>query len=679
VRLEALPRGLRCPCSPPLAVVRPAGWQPPAGAPRLPRRRRSSHRPCHVRPPPRVLGHGRTSPPPRLMHPHAPPPFDHRVAAARPTGCGRAATLVRPPRRDLDGTVPRRHPWPAPRAHARVVAQGREVTHGPCGQPSGPPAPDPGAGQLATVALPGTGHQDTGHALPDQRWARRHGGGGRRPPRGHGLRPRRQRLPRGARPRRGWRLPKARLVRVPVSMGQEGVLPGVGAVAGDHAGRGVAHAVVAGGPCRLRGRPRQARWPPLVQGPPRLRPGRGRLPGEGPRRRVTGRADLLTDAGLDGCPRAIGTRVPAIVGGQPRARGALSGAGPPRAPVHAAATRAADDAAGQPRGARPPRPQRLRTGTGGGSARARPFRRRPGDGGGDPSVQDDRARLARACHPSRPGTARRLWPGLQLPPAIGVGPRLERVFAELWPGQAVGPPPRPRPCGRSGAPPHPHGAGVRPAIAPPGGQGPTRVNLPTDEAPHVVDWCVRLSPLRPVRGGARHARQLSPQEQPAMVHTTGRHQPLNAVAPLGPGARPTAISVDHPPPGLGPAPGHSPAPQPVWQAGRLLRLPHWRPRRWAPVDDGQPRPRRGEDGRGVPRPRLSAVRQTPRCPPPARRRRAAGAPAAGCAATGGVGDASQAAVHLAELAVTEGRGGRTTVARGALARPRPEAGPCPPR
>ena len=71
-----------------------------------------------------------------------------------------------------------------------------------------------------------------------------------------------------------------------------------------------------------------------------------------------------------------------------------------------------------------------------------------------------------------------------------------------------------------------------------------------------------------------------------MIQADFCYQPLKALAPLGPGARPPQLIVAHQPPGLGPPPGDRPSPEALLQAGGFLMLQDLLHCRLAYVHDG---------------------------------------------------------------------------------------------
>src|SRR5262249_41326592 len=98
---KALQLGGIRPGPPPLAVLMPAGVEPPAFTPLMQRRVRFPPLPLQVRQPPLVLLQGGTAVPPRLMHSKAPHQLDDRLAAERPGMFGRPEPLMRQRCRDL--------------------------------------------------------------------------------------------------------------------------------------------------------------------------------------------------------------------------------------------------------------------------------------------------------------------------------------------------------------------------------------------------------------------------------------------------------------------------------------------------------------------------------------------------------------------------------------------------
>jgi hypothetical protein len=100
--------------------------------------------------------------------------------------------------------------------------------------------------------------------------------------------------------------------------------------------------------------------------------------------------------------------------------------------------------------------------------------------------------LARAGHPAGTGPTRVLLAGIHLPPAIGVGPCIERMLQQILSGHTVGPPPLPCPLGRPLPQPYPYGDVVLPEIAQQGMKSPQLVKLPKEQAHHVLALCIGI-------------------------------------------------------------------------------------------------------------------------------------------------------------------------------------------
>jgi hypothetical protein len=80
-------------------------------------------------------------------------------------------------------------------------------------------------------------------------------------------------------------------------------------------------------------------------------------------------------------------------------------------------------------------------------------------------MQQDMVRLTGAGHPARTGAAWVLFAGIDLPPAIGVGPRIERMFQQILQSHAVGATPLQHAFDRSFPQPHSHRDVMLPEIA----------------------------------------------------------------------------------------------------------------------------------------------------------------------------------------------------------------------
>ena len=71
-----------------------------------------------------------------------------------------------------------------------------------------------------------------------------------------------------------------------------------------------------------------------------------------------------------------------------------------------------------------------------------------------------------------------------------------------------------------------------------------------------------------------------------MIQADFGHQPLKALAPLGTGARPPQVIVDHQHAGLRPPPGDRPSHEAILQASGFLMLQDLLHRRLAHIHDG---------------------------------------------------------------------------------------------